>query len=55
MTPRYYRAMQNSDDDDGLYLFRPRDNYSLPYSELAKVEKKEGELASMFYLTYLAK
>lgn len=55
MSPRYYKAMENSEDDDGLYIFRPDGNTSLPYSELAKVEAKEGNFSSMFHLTYLAK
>jgi hypothetical protein len=57
MTPRFYRAKQDDpdDDNDGIYMFRPQDNSSLPYSELASVEMKEGQFTSMFHLTYLAR
>ena len=33
-------------------MFRPNGSESLPFSELSKIEMKEGKFASQFLLTY---
>ena len=53
LAPKYYTSAQNVGDDDGIYLFNPDGNQSYPYSELAKVEMKQGNHSSWFHLTFL--
>lgn len=52
MTPRYYQSVEAKDDGDGLYEFRPLNQVSKLYSQVDKVEAKEGNHSGQFLITY---
>lgn len=52
MTPRYYQSVEAKDDGDGLYEFRPLNQVSKLYSEVQKVEIKEGNHSGQFLITF---
>jgi len=55
MTPRYYQSIEAKDDGDGLYEFRPLNHISKQYSQVDKVEIKEGNHSGQFLITYQQK
>jgi len=55
MTPRYYQSAEAKDDGDGLYEFRPLTGISKLYSQVDKVEAKEGDHSGQFLITFQQK
>lgn len=52
MSPRYYLADETDGEGDGTYEFRPLKMESLLYSDVDKVEVREGEHSGEFLITF---
>jgi len=55
LSPRYYRAAEGNGHGDGLYEFKPDENFTRSYSQLSHVEVNKGEYSGQFLLHFIGK